>query len=319
MDKIIEQLGLIGILPVVTIDRAEDAEPLARALAGGGLPCIEVTYRTDAAEASIRAIAKSGLGILLGAGTVQSVDQVKQATDAGARFMVCPGLNRAVVEYCLKQKITVIPGVATPTDIELAREYELSVLKFFPAEANGGVSYLQAIGAPYGKTRFIPTGGIDESNLLSYLKLPNVLACGGSWMVRKELIDNKRFQDVQMLASSGMKTMLGLKLQHVGIHEHDDQSAEKTAAFLAKVLQFDERNTPGSVFVGSQFEILKSKGLGEHGHIAIGTHFIDRAVEYFARLGIRTKPETRSERNGQLATVYLDLDIAGFAVHLVQL
>ncbi len=319
MEKIFERLGLCGIVPVLTIDDARDAEQLAKALVSGGLPCVEVTFRTEAAKDAMNRTAKSGLPILIGAGTVQSVDQVKGAVDCGAKFIVSPGLNRKVVEYCVEKNIAVIPGVVTPTEIEDAMSYGLEVLKFFPAESVGGVSYLQAIAAPYKKMRFIPTGGIDESNLLSYLKLPSVLACGGSWMVKKELIAAKKFEEISILSASAVKTMLGFRLQHIGIHGENPQNAQTAAALLADILRFESNDTPGSVFIGGQFEILKSKGLGEHGHIAIGTNSVDRAVDYFLRKGVKTKPETRSEKNGKLATIYLDLDILGFAVHLIQL
>lgn len=319
MDNVFDRLGLCGIVPVLTVDDARDSQPLAEALLSGGIPCVEVTFRTDAAREAISAMVKSVPGILVGGGTVQSVDQVKSATDSGARFIVSPGLNRKVVEYCIEKHIPVIPGVVTPTEIEEAMEYQLDVLKFFPAEAGGGVPFLQSISAPYKKIKFIPTGGIDESNLLSYLRLPGVLACGGSWMVNKGLIAEKKFDEIRKLSAKAVKTMLGLKLQHVGIHARSADDAGKIAAFLAESLQFDTNDTPGSIFIGSQFEILKTKGIGDHGHFAIGTNFIERAVDYFSRRGVRTRPETRAEKNGKLATVYLDLDIAGFAVHLIQI
>ncbi len=319
MDDAFEKIGLCGIVPVVTVDRADDARPLAEALVEGGITCAELTFRTDAAEAAIRAVTKSVGGLFVGAGTVQSVDQVKAAVDAGGKFIVSPGLNRPVVEYCLGKGITVIPGVATPTEIEEAMGYRLSVLKFFPAEAAGGEPYLRSISAPYSKVRFIPTGGIDESNLVSYLRIPGVLACGGSWMVKRELIVERKFGEVRALSASAVRTMLGLRLRHVGIHAGSAGDAGAIASTLANWFQTDLNDTSGSVFVGYEYEILKKKGLGEHGHIAVGTNFIERAVDYFSRRGVGTRPETRSEKNGRLATVYLDADIAGFAVHLVQL
>lgn len=319
MEKIFEQIGLIGIIPVLTLHRADDAVPLAQALVAGGLPCAEVTFRTDAARDAVARISKAGLPLLIGAGTVQSVQQVKEAVDCGAQFIVSPGLNQNVVEYCIKAKIPVMPGAVTPTEFERAMDFGLEVLKFFPAESSGGAAYLEAINAPYKKLKFVPTGGIDESSLLSYLKLPGVLACGGSWMVKSDLIENKKFDEVQRLTAKAVKTMLGLKLQHIGINSPNEGEAKKRATFLADLLQFDTRDTPGSIFIGSEFEILKSKSYAEHGHVAIGTHSIERAIAYLDRKGIRTKPETRSEKNGRLATIYLDIDVGGFAVHLIQL
>jgi 2-dehydro-3-deoxyphosphogluconate aldolase / (4S)-4-hydroxy-2-oxoglutarate aldolase len=319
MDNVFEQLGLVGIVPVLTINQAADAVPLAKALVAGGLSCVEVTFRTEAAKESLSLISKAGFPILLGAGTVQSVDQVKQAVECGARFIVSPGLNVKVVEYCLKTNIPVIPGAATPTEFEQATGFGLEVLKFFPAEASGGVEYLEAIRAPYKEIKFIPTGGIDESNVVSYLKLPGVLACGGSWMVKSDLIANRRFDEIQMLAAKAVKTMLGFKLRHIGINSGTSKEAEQTASVIADMFQLESKDNATSIFVGTEFELLKSKYLGDHGHVAIGTNSIERAVAYFDRKGIKTKPDTRSECEGKLATIYLDITIGGFAVHLVQL
>ena len=319
MADVFNKLGLCGIVPVLAIDEAGDARPLAEALLGGGLPCAEVTFRTDAAKDAIDAMVKSVPGILVGGGTVQTMRQVEEATGAGAQFIVSPGLNRQVVEYCLTNKIPVIPGVVTPTEIETAMSYGLEVLKFFPAEAAGGVPFLRSISAPYKKVRFIPTGGIDESNLLSYLKLPGVLACGGSWMVDRDLLSQGKFREIEALTAAAVRTMLGLKLRHVGIHAPGAEKASAIAGALATYLRADLNDSPGSIFVGTEFEILRAKGPGDHGHIALGTNFIERSIEHFARLGIGIRPETRVEKNGKLATVYLDTDIAGFAVHLVQL
>ncbi len=319
MDTIFEEIGLLGIVPVITIERADDAVPLARALVSGGIPCAEVTFRTDAAKEAIGRIAKSGLKVVIGSGTVQSVDQARIAIEAGAHFIISPGLNRKVVEYCLQSKVPVMPGAATPTEFEAAMEYGLEVLKFFPADASGGVPYLRSIHAPYKKLKFVPTGGIDETSLVSYLKVPGVIACGGSWMVRHDLIAAGKFDEIKALSAKAVKTMLGFKLQHIGINTPNAEKAGESAALLGDLLQLEKRDTPGSVFLGSEFEILKSKLYAEHGHIAIGTNFIERAIAYFERKGIRTKPETRSEKDGRLATVYLDLEISGFAVHLFQL
>lgn len=319
MDKVFEQIGLIGIVPVVTIHHAEDAVPLAKSLVNSGLPCVEVTFRTDAAKEAISRISKAAIPMLIGAGTVQSVDQVKEAVDCGARFIVSPGLNQKVVEYCVHAAIPVIPGAATPTEFEQAMGFGLEVLKFFPAEASGGVEFLEAVSAPYKKIKFVPTGGIDESNLVSYLRLPGVLACGGSWMVKADLIANHRFDEIQILSAKAVKTMLGFRLRHVGINSDNSTEAQKTAAFVAELFQEDKKDGATSIFIGTEFEVLKSKFLGDHGHIAIGTNSIDRAIAYFDRKGIKTKPETRSEKNGKLATIYLDISIGGFAVHLVQI
>ncbi|MCX6167739.1 MAG: bifunctional 4-hydroxy-2-oxoglutarate aldolase/2-dehydro-3-deoxy-phosphogluconate aldolase [Ignavibacteriales bacterium] len=204
MDKILEEIGSYRIVPVIVIDDSDNAVPLANALMEGGLPVAEVTFRTKAAKESIRLIANSFPEILIGAGTVLSIDQVKSAMGSGARYIVSPGLNPKVVEYCVENKIPIVPGIATPSEIERALEFNLEVVKFFPAEALGGLNYLKAISAPYGNLKFIPTGGIDGKNLLSYIQFSKVLACGGSWMVKSDLISGKKFDEIKTISSSAL-------------------------------------------------------------------------------------------------------------------
>ena len=199
-----EQISALRVIPVVEIPGVEYAVPLAEALVGAGLPCAEITFRTDSAAAAIAAIAASVPDIYLGAGTVLSVEQADAAIAAGAKFLVAPGFNPRVVAHAANRGIPMLPGIATPTDIEQALSYGISLVKFFPAEANGGVSYLKAVAAPYGGVRFVPTGGVGPKNLLSYLGLPQVAACGGSWMVKKDLIVAKDFDSVGRLAAEAV-------------------------------------------------------------------------------------------------------------------
>lgn len=318
MKHIVEHLGLIGIIPVVVIDDKEHAEPLARALVCGGVPCAEVTLRTSSAAAAIQKMATAHPNMVIGAGTVQAVDQVKTAVDAGAQFIVSPGVNRRVVEYCLQKSIPVIPGVATPTDIETALEYGVTVLKYFPAEQCGGIDFLQAVCAPYQDIQFIPTGGITEANLLSYLRYSHVLACGGSWMVKRELIAEGRFDEIQRLASRAVTTMLGFSLRHVGINHETPAESQQGSDVLTQLFGFPQRHTEGSIFVNEQFELTKRVLFGKHGHLAIETNFIDRALFYLGQKGVTIIPETNTIRQGKPQTVYLNIDLGGFAVHLIQ-
>jgi len=179
----IDRLQSLRLIPVVALDRAEDAEPLADSLCAGGLRCAEITLRTDAALDSIQALAGRE-EFLIGAGTVHSAEQAKAAVEAGAQFVVTPGFNPRTVMWCQENQVPVFPGIATPTDLELALEHGVETVKFFPAETLGGVNTLKAFSGPYGQMRFIPTGGIHAGNLADYLALPSVLACGGSWMVK---------------------------------------------------------------------------------------------------------------------------------------
>jgi len=208
MADMIKELEKLRLVPVVVIENADDAEPLAKALMDGGLPCAEVTFRTTAAADAIKKLSKIQ-GLLLGAGTVLSVDQVKKAVDAGATFIVSPGFNPKVVGYCVDNKIPIIPGICTPTEIEAGLEFGLKVLKFFPAESYGGLATLKAISAPYSMVRFVPTGGIGPENFQEYLNFPKVLACGGSWMVKKEAISAKKFDEITRLTKQAMSMVKG--------------------------------------------------------------------------------------------------------------
>ncbi len=199
MNEILKQIGLTGIVPVVVLNNAADAMPLAESLIKGGLPCAEVTFRTDAAEESIRTIAKNFPDMLVGAGTVLSVEQVKRAVGAGAKFIVSPGLNPKVVEYCIKKGYPVTPGIMTPTELEMALGLGLDVVKFFPAENAGGLKMIKAMSAPYTMMKFMPTGGINSTNVRDYLACDKILACGGSWMVKGDLINSGNFSEIENL------------------------------------------------------------------------------------------------------------------------
>ena len=203
MDEIVALFSKIKIIPVITIEDVKNAVPLAEALIAGGLPCAEITFRTSAAAEVIRKLSERR-DIHTGAGSVLTVDQAKLAVDNGAGFIVSPGFNPRVVEYCLDNKIPVFPGACTPSDFTLAVEYKLSILKFFPAETLGGLPTLKAMSAPFPMLKFIPTGGINAQNVKEYLQFPQVFACGGSWMVKKELIREKNFVEIQRLVSEAV-------------------------------------------------------------------------------------------------------------------
>jgi 2-dehydro-3-deoxyphosphogluconate aldolase/(4S)-4-hydroxy-2-oxoglutarate aldolase len=203
MSEILNKLSLHRLIPVIALDRAEDAGPLSDALVTGGLPVAEVTFRTAAAEASIKEMSKRG-NMLVGAGTVLDIDTVKRAVDAGAKFIVSPGFSEKVVSYCVASKIPVTPGCVTPTEIQMALEHGISTVKFFPAEAVGGIKTLKAFAAPFGQVKFIPTGGITEKNLADYLSFAPVIACGGSWMVTKELLSGREFSKITAITAAAV-------------------------------------------------------------------------------------------------------------------
>ncbi len=199
MNKVLEQIGATGIVPVVVLNNASDAVPLADALIKGGLPCAEVTFRTDAAEESIRQISSKFPQMFVGAGTVLTTEQVDRAIGAGAKFIVSPGFNPKVVEYCIKNNYPICPGIMTPTELEMALGFGLDVVKFFPAENAGGLKMIKAMSAPYTMMKFMPTGGINATNVREYLACDKILACGGSWMVKGDLVKEGNFAEIEKL------------------------------------------------------------------------------------------------------------------------
>ncbi len=318
MNEILKKIGLLGIVPVVKIENSEDAIPLGRALIDGGLPVAEITFRTDAAEEAIKKLTDNYPDLLVGAGTVLSVDQVKRAVFAGAKFIVSPGFNPKVVDYCIDNSILVTPGINSPTQIEMALERQLEVLKFFPAEASGGIAMLKAMSAPYGNVKFIPTGGINAENLNSYLSFERVHACGGSWMVKSDLIKEHRFEEITARVREAVNVMLGFDFAHLGINMNGEVDALKAAEKFGRIFGFPVKNGSSSVFAGSGIEITKSRFPGEHGHIGIATNYVDRAIYYLKMAGIDVRENTRKEKNGKLVSVYLDIEVGGFALHLMQ-
>lgn len=201
---VFEKIKELKIIPVVTINNVNDAIPLAKALIEAGLPVIEVTFRTEAAAEAIKLITTTFPNLFVGAGTVLKIEQVKKAVNAGAQFIVTPGFNPKVVDYCVKKSIPIIPGLNTPTLVEWALERGIKVVKFFPADLSGGPKMLKNLAGPYPDMRFMPTGGINNDSLKTYLELPNVIACGGSWIVRKDLISNGKFEEIKKLTEEAL-------------------------------------------------------------------------------------------------------------------
>ena len=204
MKTIEEQFREYGVVPVVVLEDAKDALPLAKALTEGGLPCAEVTFRTEAAEDSIRLMSEKYPEMLVGAGTVLTVDQVDRAVAAGAKFIVSPGFDPEIVDYCLEKKIPVFPGCITPSEVAQAVKRGLKVVKFFPAEQAGGVAMIKAMAAPYTMVKFMPTGGISAKNLKDYLECDKIICCGGSWMVKGDLIRNGEFDKIRELSKEAV-------------------------------------------------------------------------------------------------------------------
>lgn len=318
MKEIQKKLQLLGLVPVVKLDREEDALPLAQALCEGGLPCAEITFRTQAAEGAIRRIAQAFPEMLVGAGTVLTPEQADCAARAGAKFIVSPGLNPRVVSHCLEQGYPVIPGCATPSELEQALELGLRTVKFFPAEAAGGLPMIKAMAAPYPQVMFMPTGGIGPANLTEYLSFPKVLACGGSWMVKDTLIREGRFEEIRRLTQEAVHTMLGFAFDHLGMEPGEEDGANQLAEAFGDRFGFGCQERPNSLFAGPQLEIMKHSPQGRKGHIGIATNSVDRAQRYLESKGYAFDQSTALYTpQGVKRLIYLQEPIGGFAVHLV--
>ena len=319
MHDIVKKISRIGILPVLKLDREEDAVPVGEALLRGGLACVEVTFRTDAARGAIEKLAKECPDMLVGAGTVLTTGQVDEAVAAGARFIVTPGLNPMIVRYCQAKDIPIIPGINNPTGIEQAMVMGLDVVKFFPAQQSGGIEMIKAMGAPYINIAFLPTGGISYDNMNDYLNNKKVVAVGGSWVVNEKMINAGDFDGIARVTREAVDHMLGFRLEHVGINCAKAEDAEQNAAICRNAFSFDTRELPVSYFAGSGLEFMKEGGRGTNGHIAISTNSVDRAVYHLQQRGIEVDMSTAQYNpDGSMRFVSLQNEIGGFAYHLVK-
>ena len=314
----IEKLSMAGIVPVIKVESADDAVPLCRSLSDGGLPVAEITFRSDAAEEAIRRVHRELPDVILGAGTVLTCEQVDRAVAAGATYIVSPGLNAEVVKHCQQVGVPIVPGCSNPSDIELALSLGLTTVKFFPAEALGGLALIKAMSAPYGNVRFLPTGGVNEKNLLDYLGFSKVVACGGSWMVDPKAIEQKDWSHIESLTRSAVHLMLGFELKHVGINSGSPEQAMKDAQAICALLGWPIKDGNNSTFVGDGFEMMKKPFRGTHGHIAIACNDIKRARWHLEQRGFAFDDDSATIRDGKLRSVYFRDEIAGFAFHLLQ-
>ena len=315
---VLNKLKNCGIVPVVVIDDVKDAVPTANALLQGGVDVMEITLRTAAGLDAIREVAKNCPETCVGAGTVLNLVQCKAAVKAGARFIVSPGFDRPLVEWCTENSITVTPGCVTPTEITEALSLGVNVVKFFPANVYGGLDAMKALAAPFGTVRFIPTGGVNDKNLKEYMSVPYIHAVGGSWLCAKGDINAGNFGKISMLCKEARNIALGFELAHVGIHCEDAAASMQVAEQFANAFGFGIKEGTSSNFVSSGIEIVKEKYLGANGHIAIRTANIQRAIAYLEETGYAVDMETAKYKNGNMIAVYLTQSFGGFAVHLLQ-
>ncbi len=314
----IQKISALGIVPVIKLTNPDNAVPLCRALARGGLPVAEITFRTAAAEESIRRVAHDLPEVLVGAGTVLTTEQADKAMAAGAKFIVTPGFNPEVVGHCVEKGYPIFPGCPTTSDIEQAIRFGLKVVKFFPAEAMGGLATIKAVSAPYGDMLFMPTGGVNENNMNDYLSFGKIIACGGSWMAKEDLINAGAFDKIEEITRSAVRKMLGFELVHVGVNCESGEDALDVANKFSALFGWPVREGSSSVFAGGSIEAMKTPYLGKNGHIAVACNSIVRARAYLESQGFRFNESSLKEKNGKPVAIYLQDEIGGFAIHLLQ-
>ena len=303
---------------MIAIEDSNKAVPLAKALVEGGLPAAEVTFRTDATEDAIRAIAEEVPEMLVGAGTVLTPDQLDRAVSAGSKFIVSPGFNPEMVRYGVSKGALMLPGTATGGEMEQAMAMGLEVVKFFPAEDNGGVKKLRSLAGPYRNLKWMPTGGVNTKNMMDYLSFDQVIACGGPWMVKKDMIENENWQEITSICKEAVRKMLGVELAHIGVNCDSTDEAERMAKHISVMFGYAPRETGKSWFAGDVIEYMKHQGPGEKGHIGFKTNSVERAMYHLKRMGVEFDEETLAfDEKGAPRFVYIKGDFAGFAIHLV--
>ena len=324
--KTLEMISKIGIIPVIAIDDAAKAVPLAKALVAGGLPAAEVTFRTAAAEDAIKAIAAEVPEMLLGAGTVITDEQADRALAAGCTFLVSPGFIPELTQYVINKGGLMIPGTSTLGEMEQALRMGLEVLKFFPAEANGGVGFLKNCAGPHKNLKWMCTGGISAKNVNEYLGFNQITAVGGTWMFKgkdgSDLIKTENWDEITRLCREAVNTMLGFEVRHVGMNCATREEAAETAQLFSKLFGFPYKPGNSSDFSGIGVECNHYPKLGKLGHIAIGTNSVERAIYQLEAMGVEFNYDeyvARDKKNPDIIkAIYLKKEFSGFAVHLVQ-
>ena len=314
----LERLYNAAVVPVVVLDDAADAVPTAKALLAGGVDVMEITFRTAAAADSIAAVAKECPDMLVGAGTVITLEQCKKAVTCGAKFIVAPGYSEEVVSWCVENDIAITPGCVTPTEIMAAMSHGLKVVKFFPANVYGGLSAMKALSGPFGGIKFIPTGGVNDKNLAEYISAPFIHAVGGSWLCAKADIAAHNFDKITSLCKEARKTALGFEIAHVGVNAGDAEESLAVCRALDAAFGFGVKEGNSSNFAGSGVEVMKSPYLGKNGHIAVKTNSIPRAAAELAKNGFTLDESTAKYKGEKMVAVYLKQEFGGFAVHLLQ-
>jgi 2-dehydro-3-deoxyphosphogluconate aldolase/(4S)-4-hydroxy-2-oxoglutarate aldolase len=320
MTAMMDTIRNTGFVPVVALHDAKKAVKLARAMEQGGIPIIEVTYRTAEASDCIRAIHQECPDVIVGAGTVLTVGQVKEAVDCGAMFIVTPGYSDEVVAYCCENQIPVIPGVSNASEIQKGVVAGLKVLKLFPAEPLGGLAAVNFLAAPFPKVKFVPAGGVLMSNLAAYLSNDNIFACAGGFVARANMIEAEDWDGITELCRQAIDTALGFEFAHVGLNCETQENAQSCASFLKNCFGLSGKEGNSSIFVGDKrFELMKKPFHGKNGHIGIFTNSVERALFQLKRRGCKVLEDSiRHDAKGCMQSAYLEGELNGFAVHVVR-
>lgn len=318
--SILERIGNAGLVPVIVFDNAEDAVPTARALLNGGLDIMEITMRTSAGIQAIKNVRANEPGVLVGAGTVLTLEKCKECVEAGAQFIVSPGTDMRIVEWCLEHGVVVLPGCVTTTEIQLALAAGVKIVKFFPADLYGGVRAMATLEGPFRFTgiKFIPTGGVNNDNLSEYVNKSFIHAVGGGWLCNPADISSHNFSNITETVKKAIDILLGFEITHVGINQKTPVESLNTCRQFNKAFHFPIVEGTASNFVSPAIEVLKSKYLGTHGHLAVKTNNIQRGIYYLGKRGIEVDMETAKYNGDDMVAVYLKDEIGGFAVHLLK-
>ena len=314
----INRLSVAAVVPVVVLDDAKDAVATAKALLAGGVDVMEITFRTAAAADSIKAVAENCRDMLVGAGTVITLEQCKQAVECGAKFIVSPGFDEEVVRWCVENGIAVTPGCVTPSEIMAAMKLGLTVVKFFPAGVYGGLSAMKALSGPFGGIKFIPTGGVNGQNIGDFIAAPFIHAVGGSWVCPKADIAAGNFEKITELCKQARSAALGFEVAHIGLNCEDAEAASAVCEKLNEAFALTVKDGNSSMFASGGIEVMKSMYLGKNGHIAIRTNSVPLAIAELAKKGFVCDMTTAKYKGGRMVAVYLKDEIGGFAVHLLQ-
>ena len=314
---VLKRLAQSGVVPVVVLEEAKDAVPTAKAMLAGGIDVMEITFRTAAAADSIKAVAQECPDMVVGAGTVINLEQCKLAVECGAKFIVSPGYDEETVAWCCDNGIPVTPGCVTPTEIMMALNHGLKVLKFFPANVYGGLSAIKSLAGPFGGVKFIPTGGVNAQNLAEFISSPYIHAVGGSWICPKADIAAGNFDKITALCKEARKTLLGFEVAHIGINTPDADAAMDVCKAFNDAFDFNVKQGNSSNFASTGVEVMKTMFKGANGHIAIRTNKMIPAIAEMERRGYELDMDSVKDKDN-IKAVYFKNEIGGFAVHLLQ-